>query len=103
MTETSIEIRPAVAAAAHEPSGRRPGALANITLLAALVVLAGIVLVPVLATALNGFKELGELQSRPFCLPRVWVWQQLLGHPDRLPLLAGARQFAADRDADRRS
>jgi len=33
------------------------------------------VLVPILATALNGFKELGDLQSNPFGLPRVWVWQ----------------------------
>ena len=32
-------------------------------------------LVPLLATALNGFKELGELQANPFGLPRVWIWQ----------------------------
>ena len=32
-------------------------------------------LVPILATALNGFKELGDLQSNSFGLPRVWVWQ----------------------------
>ena len=36
---------------------------------------AGVVLVPILATALDGFKELGELQSHPFALPHVWVWQ----------------------------
>ena len=64
MTETSIGIRPAVAAAAHEPSGRRPSALASIALFAALVVLAGVVLVPLIATALGGFKELGDLQSQ---------------------------------------
>jgi raffinose/stachyose/melibiose transport system permease protein len=87
MTETSIEIRPAVAAAAHEPSGRRPGALANITLLAALVVLAGIVLVPLIATVLGGFKELGDLQSRPFSLPRVWVWRNYW------EILAGSRYW----------
>ena len=32
-------------------------------------------LVPILATALNGFKELGDLQSNPFGLPHVWVWK----------------------------
>ena len=37
--------------------------------------LAGVVLVPLVATALNGFKELGELQANPFGLPRVWVWR----------------------------
>ena len=75
MTETSIGIGPAVVAAAHEPSGRRPSAMANIALFAALVVLAGVVLAPLIATALGGFKELGDLQSRPFSLPRLWVWK----------------------------
>ena len=75
MTETSIGIQPAVVAAAHEPSGRRPGALENLTLFAALVVLAGVVLVPIIATALGGFKEPGDLKSHPFSLPRAWVWK----------------------------
>ena len=75
MTETSIAVRRAATAAAHEPRGRHPGALASVALFAALVVLAGIVLVPILATALGGFKELGDLQSRPFSLPRAWVWK----------------------------
>ena len=74
MTETSIAIEGA-AAAAHEASGRHPGALASAEFLAALVVLAGIVLVPILATVVGGFKELGDLQSHPFSLPRVWVWK----------------------------
>ena len=75
MTEASIAMQDAAAAATHEPSGRRPGALAGIAIFAVLIVLAGVVLVPILATALNGFKELGDLQSRPFSLPRVWVWR----------------------------
>ena len=74
MTETSIAIEGA-AAAAHEASGRHPGALASAEFLAALVMLAGIVLVPILATVVGGFKELGDLQSHPFSLPRVWVWK----------------------------
>jgi raffinose/stachyose/melibiose transport system permease protein len=78
MTEASIAMQDA-AAAAHEPSGPRPGALAAVAIFAALIVLAGIVLVPILATALNGFKALGDLQSHPFSLPREWVWRNYWG------------------------
>ena len=74
MTETTLAV-PESATAIHEPSGRSPRGLASIAIFAALLILAGIVLVPILATALNGFKELGDLQSNPFGLPRVWVWQ----------------------------
>jgi raffinose/stachyose/melibiose transport system permease protein len=56
------------------PTGRRPGGLAAIITFAALVVLAGAVLFPVLATALNGFKDLSELRTNPFGLPHVWMW-----------------------------
>ena len=62
------------AADAIRSSGRRPGGLAAIVTFAALVVLAGAVLFPVLATALNGFKDLSELRTNPFGLPRVWMW-----------------------------
>ena len=34
---------------------------------------------PVLATALNGFKDLGELRTNPFGLPHVWVWSNYWG------------------------
>ena len=34
-----------------------------------------VVLAPLAATALNGFKELGELEANPFGLPRVWIWR----------------------------
>ena len=65
MTDAAADIR---------PSGRRPGGLAAIVTFAALVVLAGAVLFPVLATALNGFKDLSELRTNPFGLPHVWMW-----------------------------
>ena len=55
-------------------SSRRPRGLGSIIAFAALVVLAGAVLFPVLATALNGFKDLSELRTNPFGLPRVWMW-----------------------------
>jgi len=62
------------AADATRPSGRRPGGLAAIVTFGALVVLAGLVLFPVLATALNGFKDLSELRTNPFGLPHLWMW-----------------------------
>ena len=55
-------------------TGRGPGGLASIAAFAALIVLAGTVLFPVLATALNGFKDLSEFRTNPFGLPHVWMW-----------------------------
>src|SRR5208282_4656162 len=62
------------AADTFEISGRRPRGFASIMIFATLLVLAGVVLYPVLATALNGFKDLSELRTNPFGLPHVWVW-----------------------------
>ena len=56
------------------PSRRRMNALAAIAIFGALIVLAGVVLVPILATVLGGFKELGELRVNLLGLPRHWVW-----------------------------
>jgi raffinose/stachyose/melibiose transport system permease protein len=41
---------------------------------AILFIVAGGVLIPLLATALGGFKSLGELRVNPFGLPSVWEW-----------------------------
>ena len=75
------------AAAAIRSSGRRPGGLAAIVTFGALVVLAGLVLFPVLATALNGFKDLSELRTNPFGLPHVWMWSNYWS------ILTGARYW----------
>jgi len=48
--------------------------LGRLILFAVLIVLASAVLVPIAATALNGFKALGDLQSHPFSLPEHWIW-----------------------------
>src|SRR5271166_1813342 len=74
MTEAAYPI-PGTTTAAHEPAGRRPRGFGSIAIFAALIVLAGVVLIPILATALNGFKELGDLQANPLGLPHVWVWK----------------------------
>jgi raffinose/stachyose/melibiose transport system permease protein len=62
------------AADTFEILGRRPSGLARILIFAALLVLAGIVVYPILATALNGLKDLSELRTNPLGLPHVWVW-----------------------------
>jgi raffinose/stachyose/melibiose transport system permease protein len=85
MTETSLPV--ATAAATQDLSGRRLNPLAAIAIFGALVVIAGIVLVPILATALGGFKELGELRSNLLGLPHVWVWGNYWG------ILSGARYW----------
>lgn len=40
-----------------------------------LAAIALFVSVPLLATALGGFKSLGELRTNPFGLPQVWEWE----------------------------
>src|SRR5215469_1246043 len=73
MTDAVVTgVHPLVAR--EEPSGRAPRGLAPIAMFAALIVLSGVVLLPIVATALGGFKELGELHSNPLGLPHVWVW-----------------------------
>ena len=49
--------------------------LAGLAFFSLLIVVAVAVLAPVLATALNGFKQLGDLQTHPFSLPQQWVWR----------------------------
>ncbi|MCP8940087.1 carbohydrate ABC transporter permease [Alsobacter sp. SYSU M60028] len=39
-----------------------------------LLLVAGFVVVPLIATVLGGFKSLGELRTNPFGLPHVWEW-----------------------------
>jgi raffinose/stachyose/melibiose transport system permease protein len=38
------------------------------------ILVALLVLVPLLATVLNGFKANADLMQRPFALPREWIW-----------------------------
>ena len=44
-----------------------------------LLLVAGLVLVPIVATVLGGFKDLGELRTNPFGLPRVWHFENYWG------------------------
>jgi raffinose/stachyose/melibiose transport system permease protein len=64
----------AVAATTRQTSRRRQNTLYAVWRLAVLIVVAGIVLLPLLATVLGGFKDLGELRTNPLGLPHVWLW-----------------------------
>jgi raffinose/stachyose/melibiose transport system permease protein len=44
-----------------------------------LLLVAGLVLVPIAATVLGGFKDLGELRTNPFGLPRAWHLENYWG------------------------
>ena len=66
----------------------RPGLpVAAVARLAVLIVLATIVLYPLIATALDGFKSLGELHDNPLGLPRQWDWRNYW------EILGGARYW----------
>lgn len=54
--------------------GVRPNALRQSYVYASLVLVAAIVVVPLLMTALGGFKTLGELRTNAFGLPQDWQW-----------------------------
>ena len=62
------------AANADDEGGRVLDRTAGIARMGALLSLTAIVLAPLLATVLGGFKELGELRANPLGLPHVWVW-----------------------------
>jgi len=51
-----------------------PLIIAPVLRFAILFLVAGLVLVPLLATVLGGFKSLGELRVNPFGLPAEWEW-----------------------------
>jgi raffinose/stachyose/melibiose transport system permease protein len=51
-----------------------PVTIAPVLRYAILFLVAGLVLIPLLATVLGGFKSLGELRVNPFGLPAEWEW-----------------------------
>ncbi len=55
-------------------SGRRVGAGTQTYLYVSLLIVAAIVIVPLVTTALGGFKTLGDLRSNAFGLPHQWMW-----------------------------
>jgi len=75
MTESAAPIDAATA-----PSGGRSETLSTkVYLYTSLIIVTAIVIVPLLTTALGGFKTLGELRGNPFGLPSVWQWENYGG------------------------
>lgn len=89
MAETATRLTPAAPPAAL--SGRRvPRAqsvfeaqrmsfVTRVYLYAALFIVAAIVLLPLVTTALGGLKTVGDLRVNPFGLPHQWMWQNYIG------------------------
>jgi raffinose/stachyose/melibiose transport system permease protein len=61
-------------AALAADGGQRPDAATQVYLYASLLLVTALVLVPLISTALGGFKTLGDLRSNPFGLPSDWQW-----------------------------
>ncbi len=55
-------------------SGVRMTPATKLYLYVSLSLVAALVLIPLLTTALGGFKSLGDLRVNPFGLPETWVW-----------------------------
>ncbi|MEP7454161.1 carbohydrate ABC transporter permease [Phyllobacterium sp. SB3] len=55
-------------------SAMHPTPATKLYLYVALSIIAVLVLIPLLTTALGGFKSLGELRTNPFGLPSTWHW-----------------------------
>jgi len=53
--------------------------LSGLPRLLVLCLVGALVVVPLVATAVGGFKELGELRTNPFGLPQIWQWQNYWG------------------------
>jgi len=76
MTEAAASLdRAAVPSLADAGRPVRGDPLASLYRLLVLSFVAALVLIPLLATALGGFKSVGELRVNAFGLPQVWVWQ----------------------------
>lgn len=72
MTEIST-VQP-IDAASAPTSGQRIRAGTQVYMYVSLIIVAAIVVVPLISTALGGFKTLGELRGNPFGLPTEWQW-----------------------------
>ena len=74
MTDAVADPTIATAPRRPEESGRRLSAGTQVYLYTSMIIIAAIVIIPLLTTALGGFKTLGDLRSNAFGLPREWMW-----------------------------
>ena len=74
MTDAVAETGIVAAARESELSGRKVSVSTQAYLYTCLIIVAAVVIVPLMTTALGGFKTLGDLRSNAFGLPREWMW-----------------------------
>ena len=55
-------------------AGRKVTAATQTYLYISLLIVASLVLIPLISTALGGFKTMGDLRGNPFGLPAEWQW-----------------------------
>ncbi|HEV3044494.1 MAG TPA: carbohydrate ABC transporter permease [Roseiarcus sp.] len=72
--QLAIAAPSGLARARRRSREQKPFDLFPLFRLAVLLVVASIVVVPLIATAIGGFKELGELRANPLGLPHEWQW-----------------------------
>jgi raffinose/stachyose/melibiose transport system permease protein len=70
MTETERPLDPAT----FTMGGRKMTLGAQSYLYVSLFFVAALVVIPLISTALGGFKTLGDLRANPFGLPSSWMW-----------------------------
>ena len=74
MTDALAETPIVDAPRQSQMSGRRLSAGTQVYLYTAMIIVAAIVIIPLLTTALGGFKTLGDLRRNAFGLPETWMW-----------------------------
>jgi len=74
MTDILAEAPVADAPRQSQMSGRRLSAGTQVYLYTSMIIIAAIVIIPLLTTALGGFKTLGDLRRNAFGLPEQWMW-----------------------------
>jgi raffinose/stachyose/melibiose transport system permease protein len=79
MTDLAEPLSTPIVAEAERSGSPLRDPLSELYRLLVLVLVASIVIVPLLATALGGFKSLGELRVNTFGIPNQWVWSNYWG------------------------
>ncbi len=75
---TDISTAPPIDAASANSAGRKVRTGTQIYMYVSLLIVAGLVVIPLISTALGGFKTLSDLRGNPFGLPTVWQWSNYI-------------------------
>jgi raffinose/stachyose/melibiose transport system permease protein len=74
MTDAAADTLIAPRRKASVETGQRVDSRTQAYLYVCLIIVAAVVIIPLVTTALGGFKTLGDLRSNAFGLPKVWMW-----------------------------